>query len=137
MGAAAFGEDTMAIADSSFAEGRATIASSAMQHVSGKYNVDDQNGDYAVIVGIGNGENNRANGHTVDWNGNAWYSGSVKAGTQQNPAAVTYANDLVTKQYFDNNAATFPSNPATGSFLVYNGSAWVAQTLQTWQGGNY
>lgn len=30
-----------------------------------------------------------------------------------------------------------PSNPATGSFLVYNGSAWVAQTLTTWQGGNY
>jgi len=30
-----------------------------------------------------------------------------------------------------------PSSPATGAFLVYNGSAWVAQTLSTWQGGNY
>lgn len=30
-----------------------------------------------------------------------------------------------------------PSNPATGSFLVYNGTNWVAQTLSTWQGGNY
>lgn len=30
-----------------------------------------------------------------------------------------------------------PSNPATGAFLVWNGSAWVAQTLQTWQGGSY
>lgn len=32
---------------------------------------------------------------------------------------------------------TAPANPATGSFLVYNGSAWQAQTLATWQGGNY
>lgn len=131
------GCETKAYGNSSHAEGYSTKASGDYQHVSGKYNVDDQNGDYAVIVGIGSGENNRANGHTIDWNGNAWYSGSVKAGTQQNPAAVTYANDLVTKQYFDNNAAAFPSNPATGSFLVYNGSAWVAQTLQMWQGGNY
>lgn len=30
-----------------------------------------------------------------------------------------------------------PSNPATGAFLVWNGTAWVAQTLATWQGGNY
>lgn len=30
-----------------------------------------------------------------------------------------------------------PSSPATGAFLVYNGSAWVAQTLSTWSGGNY
>lgn len=28
-----------------------------------------------------------------------------------------------------------PSSPATGAFLVWNGSAWVAQTLATWQGG--
>lgn len=32
---------------------------------------------------------------------------------------------------------TAPSSPATGAFLVYNGSAWVAQTLSTWQGGSY
>lgn len=35
------------------------------------------------------------------------------------------------------NAIAAPSSPATGSFLVYNGSAWVAQTLSTWQGGSY
>ena len=32
---------------------------------------------------------------------------------------------------------TAPSYPATGAFLVYNGSAWVAQTLSVWQGGSY
>lgn len=37
----------------------------------------------------------------------------------------------------DVGAIAAPSSPATGAFLVYNGSAWVAQTLATWQGGNY
>lgn len=32
---------------------------------------------------------------------------------------------------------TAPSSPATGAFLVWDGSAWTAQTLSTWQGGNY
>jgi hypothetical protein len=37
----------------------------------------------------------------------------------------------------DVGAISAPSSPATGAFLVYNGSAWVAQTLSTWQGGSY
>lgn len=37
----------------------------------------------------------------------------------------------------DVGAIAAPSSPTTGSFLVWNGSAWVAQTLSTWQGGNY
>lgn len=32
---------------------------------------------------------------------------------------------------------TSPSSPTTGAFLVWNGTAWVAKTLATWQGGNY
>lgn len=40
------------------------------------------------------------------------------------------ASDLATK-------ITAPSSPAAGAFLVYNGSAWVAQTLSTWQGGSF
>lgn len=30
-----------------------------------------------------------------------------------------------------------PSNPSSGAFLVWSGTAWVAQTLATWQGGSY
>jgi len=30
-----------------------------------------------------------------------------------------------------------PSSPSSGAFLVYNGTAWVAQSLSTWQGGSY
>jgi hypothetical protein len=37
----------------------------------------------------------------------------------------------------DTSKITAPSSPATGAFLVWNGSAWVAQTLAAWQGGSY
>lgn len=37
----------------------------------------------------------------------------------------------------DTSKITAPSNPTSGQFLVYNGSAWVAQTLATWQGGSF
>lgn len=30
-----------------------------------------------------------------------------------------------------------PSSPTSGQFLVYNGTAWVAQTLATWQASSY
>lgn len=37
----------------------------------------------------------------------------------------------------DVGAIAAPTSPETGAFLVYNGTAWEAQTLATWQGGNY
>lgn len=30
-----------------------------------------------------------------------------------------------------------PSSPATGAFLVWDGTAWVAQTLAVWNGGSF
>lgn len=37
----------------------------------------------------------------------------------------------------DIGAIAAPQSPSSGQFLVYNGSAWVAMSLSTWQGGNY
>lgn len=37
----------------------------------------------------------------------------------------------------DVGAIAAPSSPASGAFLVWNGTAWVAQTLATWQAGSY
>lgn len=37
----------------------------------------------------------------------------------------------------DVGAIAAPSSPATGAFLVWSGSAWVAQTLATWSAGSY
>ena len=37
----------------------------------------------------------------------------------------------------DIGAIASPASPANGAFLVWNGTAWVAQTLSTWSGGTY
>ena len=46
-------------------------------------------------------------------------------------------NLLIPSNASDVGAIATPSSANTGDFLVYNGSAWVAQTLSTWQGGSY
>ena len=73
----------------SHSEGFYTKAGSSYQHVQGKVNIEDVNQIYAHIVGNGTATINEAgynivvteynprNIHTVDWNGNAWYAGSV------------------------------------------------------------
>lgn len=91
------GNCTTASGENSHAEGDSTIASSQNQHVQGKYNIEDLNGTYAHIVG--NGEDGKnSNAHTLDWQGNAWYSGKLsQEGTP------TEDKDLVTKKYVDDN----------------------------------
>lgn len=94
-------DNNIATGEYSHAEGSGTIASGAYQHVQGKYNIADTADTYAYIVGNGEDNENRSNAHTLDWNGNAWYSGKVSAGTAEAPANPTAANDLVTKKYAD------------------------------------
>ena len=73
------GEYTKASGKYAHVEGYHTTARSNSQHVQGKYNVEDTNGTYAHIVGGGTSNTNKKNIHTLDWNGNAVYSGDVKA----------------------------------------------------------
>ena len=72
------GNSTTASGTSSHAEGYNTKASSDYQHVQGRYNVEDVRGKYSHIVGNGTDDKKRSNAHTLDWQGNAWYSGEVK-----------------------------------------------------------
>lgn len=89
------GNCTTASGENSHAEGAGTIASGENQHVQGKYNIEDTANKYAHIVG--NGEDGKnSNAHTLDWKGNAWYSGKLsQEGTP------TEDKDLVTKKYVD------------------------------------
>lgn len=79
-GSHAEGMWTVAAEEGSHAEGRETIASSKYQHVQGKYNIEDTSDKYAHIVGNGIKPNHRANAHTLDWSGNAWFAGDIKIG---------------------------------------------------------
>lgn len=83
--------------------GEGTIASSECQHVIGKYNIKDEEDKYAHIVGHGENEWNRTNIHTLDWNGNAWYSGDVYIGGKGKDDS--NAKKLATEEYADTNFA--------------------------------
>lgn len=72
------GSLTSATRSGAHAEGWQTIASSAFQHVQGQYNIADSTDTYAHIVGNGKRDTSRSNAHTLDWNGNAWYAGTVE-----------------------------------------------------------
>lgn len=92
--AVSLGEATKAYGEASFAEGRGsgasgfashaegenTIAASSHQHAQGKWNIADTRNKYAHIIGNGENDNARSNAHTVDWDGNAWFAGTVKVG---------------------------------------------------------
>lgn len=71
------GSFTIAQGYDSHAEGSKTIASGDNQHVQGKYNIEDSDNRYAHIVGNGDTDA-RSNAHTIDWDGNAWFAGSVE-----------------------------------------------------------
>ena len=73
------GDNTTASGECSHAEGYGTVASANYQHAQGKYNIDDAGGKYAHIVGNGTYNGNRSNAHTLDWEGNGWFAGSVEA----------------------------------------------------------
>ena len=53
----------------SHAEGDNTVAGSESQHVSGAFNIIDNDGKYAFIIGNGSGFSSRSNAMTVDWDG--------------------------------------------------------------------
>jgi hypothetical protein len=63
----------------SCAVGRYTTANGEYSNVRGKLNEVDNDNKYAEIVGNGDASK-RSNAYTLDWNGNAWYSGEVEDG---------------------------------------------------------
>ena len=118
-GSHAEGSGTTASGESSHAEGNNTKASSEYQHVQGKYNIEDKNRKYAHIVGNGAGDAKRSNAHTLDWQGNAWYSGKVTAS-----AAPVEDMDLTTKKYVDDKVSSLPQlsfNEAGELVVTING----------------
>lgn len=89
------GDNNIASAKSSHAEGTNTIAASESQHVQGRYNIVDENGVFAHIVGNGTVDN-LSNAHTLDWEGNATYSGKITVGS-----GPVDDMDVVNKGYLD------------------------------------
>lgn len=69
-------------ANCSHAEGYMTIATAQYQHVQGVLNIEDTEKKYAHIVGNGVYDPVnpvRSNAHTIDWDGNGWFAGTVES----------------------------------------------------------
>ena len=74
------GNMTGAYGNYSHAEGEETLTHGYCQHVQGKRNIEDTENKYAHIVGNGENLQNRSNAHTIDWQGNGWFAGTIKVG---------------------------------------------------------
>ena len=61
--------------------------------------------------------------------------GTASAGSSANYSRGDHVHAMPSAS--DVGAIAAPSSPSSGQFLVYNGSAWVAQTLATWQASSY
>lgn len=68
---------TLASGNYSHAQNNHTIAASTAQTALGAYNIEDNQNQYAVILGNGTGTNARSNALTVDWNGNVNIAGNL------------------------------------------------------------
>lgn len=97
------GHKTKALHWGSYAEGTNTITTNDYCHVQGKFNDNTSGTNFAHIIGGGSSNTNRKNIYTVDWDGNAVYTGKVTVGA--NP---TEAMDLATKEYIDTLIAALP-----------------------------
>lgn len=92
------GECTTAGGNYSHSEGECTIAGSKGQHVQGRYNITDTSNTHAHIVGNGS-LNKRSNAHTLDWQGNAWYSGDVYVGSTSGTNKDEGSKKLATEEF--------------------------------------
>lgn len=68
--------------------GEMLIATGDRQLVTGKYNVEDTNDEYALIIGNGSDDSNRSNAFAVDWNGGL-YSDDQKIFVKESKSATS------------------------------------------------
>lgn len=71
------GGSTIASGAGSHVEGVGTLASGDYSHVEGKYNVSDDSGKFAFIIGNGRNSNSRSNAFTIDWDGKIYVNNSA------------------------------------------------------------
>lgn len=99
------------------AEGYGTSSYGHCQHVQGKSNVADEAGKYAHIVGNGVPEA-RSNAHTIDWSGNAWFSGDIYVSSTSGTNQDEGSKKVATEDYVNNNAILTPAAATIGQILV-------------------
>ena len=110
---------TTASGQGSHAEGYYTTASSNYQHAQGKYNIEDSSDVYAHIVGNGT-SSTLSNAHTLDWDGNAWFSGDVYTGSTSGTNKDAGSKKLATEQFVTSSIAAIPTPDVSGQIAAHN-----------------
>jgi hypothetical protein len=93
------GSYTIASGQGSHVEGNGTTAKGSYQHAQGKYNIVDTANIYAHIVGNGASTSAKSNAHTLDWHGNAWFSGDVYTGSTSGTNKDDGSKKLATEEF--------------------------------------
>lgn len=109
------GSNTIASGDYSHTEGFYTISSSRCQHVQGSCNVPDSSNTYLHIVGNGRNFDSRSNASTLDWSGNAWFSGNVYVGSTSGKNKDEGSKKLATEDYVNKFKPTITATTLTAS----------------------
>lgn len=86
---------TLASAQGSHAQNYHTIAASSYQTALGKYNIEDNQNQYAVILGNGTSSNARSNAAMIDWSGNFSIAGGLTLDMNSTNAITINAGSMI------------------------------------------
>lgn len=113
------GHGCHAYAKASHVEGISNHAIAECQHLQGRYSdagVTSKHAHLAHVLGNGykddEGKIHKSNAHTIDWDGNAWFSGNLKIGGTKYEDAD--AKVLATEEYVDEAIANIPTGDGSG-----------------------
>ena len=112
------GRETVVKGSASHVEGRHTIATGSAQHVEGVANIEDIEDKYIHIAGNGTSPTDRSNAHTLDRNGNAWYSGDVYVGSTCGTNKDDDSKKLATEDYVNTLYMKLNSNTVLGFYCI-------------------
>lgn len=116
---------TTASGAQSHVEGRYTIAASGAQHVEGTANIEDTDDTYIHIAGNGSFDA-RSNAYTLDWVGNAWFSGDVYVGSTSGINKDEGSKKLATEEYVDIRVPAWTDADEGAILQIVNGKpTWV------------
>lgn len=102
------------------AEGYGTHSYGKYQHVQGKSNIKDEAGKYAHIVGNGSSET-RSNAHTIDWSGNAWFSGDIYVSSTSGTNQDEGSKKVATEEYVNIRVPLWTSDDEGAILKIING----------------
>lgn len=112
----------------SHTEGNGSIAFGRSQHVEGEYNIynesefnsPEERSQYIHIIGNGISHDERSNAHTLDWSGNAWFSGDVYIGSTSGTNKDEGSKKLATEDYINSKIIYSETEPS-----LVEGAIWL------------